>query len=113
MARTPTQPPKYAQEVTGSRRVAGIYRAEVRTTRVPVTALQVYFPAATELSRQQDARTIVELAAERVDEPGREHRPILRIRFPIAQAAAPHTFAMAVRYEATLLVRRLVAVQAG
>ena len=60
------KPPAYRMEVTGSRRVSGVYRSEIFTTRSPVEQWEVFFPAAMELSRQGAVRSSLEPGGEMI-----------------------------------------------
>lgn len=110
---SPRKPPEYMMEVTGSKHVVGVYQSQVYTSRVAAEQWEVYFPAAMELPRQTSAHSSMEPAGDVIREMSREHRGVLRARIATENPHAPQVVNLTVRYEATLLARRMVPIQPG
>jgi transglutaminase-like putative cysteine protease len=105
--------PKYALQVTGAKHVAGTWRVEVYTKDFPATEWMFFFPVAPELDRQKAVKTTAQPEGVLTKEVGRGQRPMLALSVKGKDGQTPQTVALAVRYEATLLARRLVPLRTG
>ncbi|MFO0950515.1 MAG: transglutaminase domain-containing protein [Isosphaeraceae bacterium] len=107
------KPPRYVMEVTGSKRVVGVYRSQLYTTNAPASQWEVYFPAATEMSRQKSVKSSMEPSGGTVGDASRAHRPVMKARIPVESLEGRQNVTVVVHYEGTLLARKLVPVGPG
>ncbi|HWA99678.1 MAG TPA: transglutaminase domain-containing protein [Pirellulales bacterium] len=104
---------KYTFEVTGWKQVAGTYRVDVGTTEYEATEWFFWAPVAPESGRQSDPRTTMDPPGKPGYDLSPEHRPILFAEVPVKDPKPGQGCSVAVRYEATLFARRLIAVPPG
>ena len=110
---SPAVAAKYALEVTGSRHVVGEWRTKVYTSKFPADEWMLFFPAAQILSRQTGVKTTMTPPGQMLKEISRSQRPYLALRVGPTDGSTPQEIDVAVRYEATLLARRLVDIRPG
>lgn len=106
-----TTAPKYAMEVTGAKHVVGVWQIRVYTTNFPAAEWMISFPVASDLPRQTGAKTALTPNGELLKESSPAQRPFLSLRVRPVDGITEQSLSLAVRYEATLLARKMVSVR--